>query len=78
VYAVGNIITNVVRRVLVKKVSGVNMSKTYCIIDINGNMIAKSKDKQKLEKVIENAKKKAENNGKLYQFERSEYAIVNY
>lgn len=54
------------------------MSKVYCVIDINGNMLAKSKDKQKLEDFIERTRQKAEKSGKLYQFDRNEYAIVNY
>jgi hypothetical protein len=41
-------------------------------------MLAKSKDKQKLENFIEKARQKAERSGKTYQFERNEYAIVNY
>lgn len=53
-------------------------NKVYCVIDINGNMLAKSKDKQKLEDFIEKARQKAERSGKTYQFEHNEYAIVNY
>ena len=54
------------------------MNKVYCVIDINGNMLAKSKDKQKLENFIETLRKKAERSGKMYNFEHNEYAIVNY
>ena len=53
-------------------------NKVYCIIDINGNMLARSKDKKKLENLLEETRKKAERSGKIYQFERNEYAIVNY
>ena len=54
------------------------MNKIYCVIDINGNMIAKSKDKQKLERLIEEKRNKAEKSGTMYQFKHNDYAIVNY
>lgn len=63
---------------VVVKIGGVIMDKRYCIIDINGNMFVKSKDKKKLEKWLDDTRKKAEKTGKLYQFNKSEYAIVNY